>query len=174
MTPNKETGTKFEVWLELLLKRQNYQNVLRNIEFHQSRYLYRQVDLIYTLNSDLVIVEAKYSSNGPIKNKFRNGPIERKTRNGPIHLNNLIDQVMERQYFVGGNKSVIVTNSYFHDNLINAAKKYNEIFLIDGQDLTKMWKKLKGHGSINNSIKNTRITEGDSKADKVSLEMLYK
>ena len=170
MTPQKEIGTKFEIWLELLLKKQGYSNVFRNIEFHKSRYIYRQIDLIYTLKNEIVLVEAKYSSNGPIRNEFRNGKIERKSTNGRIYINNLIDQVMERHYFVGGGKSVIVTNSYFHSDLIDAAKKYNEIFLINGDDL----KKICGYSYIKDSIKNIRITKEDTKANIINLQMLYK
>ena len=65
LTPEKEKGTRFEIFLEQILKQSDYQNVLRNVEYRKERYVFRQADVSYNLIKDgqlkLVVVEAKYS-----------------------------------------------------------------------------------------------------------------
>ena len=70
-TRKQVVGTQFEIWLENYFKDHNFSQVKRNVEFHRSKNLYRQVDLVFSMIVDkkiqMYLVEAKYSSNGSIK-----------------------------------------------------------------------------------------------------------
>jgi len=147
LTTEKIIGTKFEIWLETYFKSKGCLNVRRNVEFHKSRYLYRQADLTFSLNSNgnekLIIVEAKYSSNGPIKYDLRQGF---KFKAGSNIITNLVDEIIERQKFVGAYSSILVTNKYFDDRLRQEAAKQN-VLLFDRERLFADYKRLGGNYS---------------------------
>ena len=142
LTPEKIIGTKFEIWLETYFKSKGCLNVRRNVEFHKSRYLYRQADLTFSLKTngktELIIVEAKYSSKGPIKYDLRQGF---KIKAGSKIITNLVDEIIERQKFVGAYSSILVTNKYFDDKLRQEAAKQN-IVLFDRNRLFADYKKF--------------------------------
>ena len=66
-------------------------------------------------------------------------------------MDNLIDEVLERQKFLGGDESILVTNKTFEDKLKIEAKKKG-IFITEGHELTKMYHDLGYTGNIENSI----------------------
>ncbi len=158
MTPWKERGTKFEIWLELLLKAKGYQNVLRDVCYHKSKYVYRQLDLQYNLVKQgkihTVGIEAKYSSNGKIPFKFRSSTKEKAGQ--LIRINNLVDEVFERQRFCDLNNMILVTNKEFDSKIIKHAGKYG-IILMEGDSLQKIFTSLGYKGSIANSISTVDI-----------------
>ncbi len=160
MTPLKEKGTKFEIWLELLLNAKGYQNVFRNIQYHKEQYTFRQLDLQYNLVKNGKIytigIEAKYSSNGPIPFKFRSS---KEQKNGQlITINNLIDEVLERKMFCGLDNMILVTNNKFSYDIIKKSNKVR-INLIDGNTLTEIFQDL-GYGtSINKSIQSINVSK---------------
>ncbi len=140
LTGAQERGFRFEIWLEEVFKNvAGIYNLRRNVEFHKERYLFRQADLAYNTISqqglELVIIEAKYSSNGPIKYKLRS-PKEKQGQPIP-KIDNLVDEIIERQYFIGANKSVLITNKTFDKELISKGLA-NHIYLIDGTGLQKI------------------------------------
>jgi len=144
LTPEKVAGTRFEIWLETYFNSLGCLNVKRNVEFHKSRYLYRQADLTFSLktkgNTELIIVEAKYSSNGSIKYDLRQGF---KIKAGSKIITNLVDEIIERQKFIGAYSSILVTNKYFDDKLRQEAAKQN-IVLFDRNRLFADYKKFGG------------------------------
>jgi len=144
LTPEKVVGIKFEIWLEQYFKSKSCLDVRRNVEFHKSRFLYRQADLVFSLKTStkvqLIIVEAKYSSNGPIKYELRQGY---KLKAGSNILTNLVDEIIERQKFIGAYSSILVTNKYFDDRLRQEASKQN-ILLFDRERLFSDYKRFGG------------------------------
>jgi len=153
ITPEKEKGIKFEIWLESLLKKQGYQNVLRNVEYHKERYLFRQADLSYNLIKDgriyLAVVEAKFSSNGSIPYKLRS---KKKKKGHQVPIDNLVDEVLERQQFIGADLSFLVTNKEFKPEVGLEAEKKG-ITVVTGSQLSSIYKKLGFRDSIDDSIK---------------------
>ncbi len=83
LTKEKVKGTKFEIWLEDMIKKQDFSNVLRNVEFHKKRYVFRQVDISYNIINEgkiyHAIVEAKFSSRYPISYVLRDGEQKKKS-----------------------------------------------------------------------------------------------
>jgi len=159
MTLRKELGTKFEIWLELLLKSKGYQNVYRNIQYHKSQYEFRQVDLQYSIVKNKTIynvgIEAKYSSNGKIPFNFRHS---KKMKRGQLRkIENIVDEVIERKLFTGLSAFVLVTNSEFDKNIIKSAKYYN-IILIDKYSLKDICKEFSESFNIEESINSINIT----------------
>ncbi len=122
MSFEKEVGTKFEIWLELLLKNKGYQNILRDVEYRKDSGAFRQIDVSYNISFNgkiyLVAVEAKYSSKNNVNYKLREVKNKKESMIGTI--DNLVDEVFERQMFVGADLSILVTNQYFQ----NKVKKY--------------------------------------------------
>jgi hypothetical protein len=153
-TQQQIKGTKFEVFLEVLLKKQGYQNVLRNVEMHKSKYRYRQVDVSYNVVDNgriyLAIAEAKFSSNGNIPYRLRT-PRVKKAGKLVVSFDNLVDEMAERQRFVGANLAVLVTNHSFEDKVKEEAKKHG-IRVMEGSRLTDIYHKLGGRGSIDKAI----------------------
>jgi len=159
MTPEKAIGTKFEIWLEILLKRLGQQNVLRNVEFRKNG-AYRQADLIYNVIHEqkikLILVEAKYSSNGNIGYKLREGE---KEKNGRLieTIDNLVDEVDERRMFIGADYAVLTTNKGF-DYKIKEESKSRYIKLLDKESLIKLYNQNLGlKGDIESSIKSIEL-----------------
>lgn len=154
MNETEIRGKQFEIWLELLLKRSGYQNVLRNVEYHRKRYLYRQVDVSYDLIKEgricRAIVEAKYSSHGKIQYFLRNG--EKEKRGQLIdRIDNLVDEILERKHFVHADFAVLATNKEFDSQLMAKAEHFR-IFLFDRVKLTTIYLGLGGRGSIYDAI----------------------
>jgi len=156
ITQEKVKGNKFEIWLEKILKIQGYQNVLRNVQYHKARYVYRQADISYNIirnNSlKLILVEAKYSSNGNINYHFRGG---KKKKSGQVisTIDNLVDEVLERQKFIGADASILVTNKQFDKKVKYEASKKG-IKLLEGDNLQKLYLNLGYKKNINDSIAN--------------------
>lgn len=166
LTPEKAVGIKFELWLRNYFRSIGFDDVAFNVEFHKSRYLYRQVDLVVagtisplrdrrpTDNPRPVqyLVEAKYSSNGPIRYGFRQGY---KVKAESHVLTNIIDELLERQEFVkscGSYRSMLVTNRYFDDRILSEASRYG-IHLVEGAKLFQDYLKLGGiYSSLERSI----------------------
>lgn len=159
LTPEKIKGIQFEIWLEILLKYKGHQNVVRDVEYHKSRYVFRQVDLRYDIVEDGLryhtIVEAKYSSNSRIPYYLRKGTINKAGQdiNG---IDNLIDEVSERQRFVKADITILATNRHFDDKVKTEAKKYN-IRVIENEGLTDIYRSLGGKLSIDSSIRSIYV-----------------
>jgi len=126
-TPEQEKGDRFEIFLEKRLKKKGFHNVLRNVEYHKSRYFFRQVDVSYDYiignRPELRIVEAKYSSNGNISYMLRS-PRERRTEDGIIVIENLIEEVLDKKRFTGAELACLATNHSFEDKVKKEAEKY--------------------------------------------------
>jgi hypothetical protein len=164
ITPESEKGKRFEIWLELLLN--NYANflnssgkkcmmtgVIRNVYFHKNWKVYRQADLVYhaigNRGIEEYIVEAKYVSKGPLKYMLRNS-VERKDIGKESNFDNLVDQIIERQEFSKVDRSILVTNSYFDNDLMRYSK--GKIDLVNGDDLVRICKKIGFDSDIEKAI----------------------
>ncbi|MEK6846424.1 MAG: hypothetical protein AABY26_06710, partial [Nanoarchaeota archaeon] len=100
LTPEQAIGTKFEVWLEKLFNDLDCWNVHRNIIYHRSRYVSRQVDVEYhdiNLWNTKVMVEAKYTSS-QVKLHLR----ESKAKAGQliVPIEDILTETEERRRFV--------------------------------------------------------------------------
>ncbi len=171
MTPEEIKGTKFEIFLEKILRQTNLKNIHRNVEFHKSKYLYRQVDLIaWNIEQTKITkyaIEAKYSTNQIINYDFRR-KIKRKTQHGEIILTNIIDQIQERQQFIQYDATILITNTDFEKKIIKEAKN-KKIILLNGQDLQTIYIKLGYADNIQDVIKNTQINWNDKYKNKIML-----
>jgi hypothetical protein len=159
-TKAQEQGLRFEIWLEHVLKNvSGIYHVMRNIEYHKEPYVFRQADLSYNIITpqglELVIVEAKYSSNGPIQYQLREP--KQKIKQQLPHINNLVEEIKERETFIGAQKSVLVTNKTFSKDLLHAGIA-NGIYLIDGKGLaTLLARQQKQYTSIDSQINDIRV-----------------
>ena len=155
LTKGQVIGLKFELFLTGLLKSLGYQNVLHNVEYHTSRYVFRQADVSYTFIEDkrayLVLVEAKFSSGGPIHNHFRQKAKHKASQLQGIE--SLIDEVAERQAFCSAAYSVLATNKGFDftDKERQYAKE-KRINLLEGNRLEGIYHGSGGKGSIDSAI----------------------
>ena len=126
-TPEQIKGTKLEIFIEKRLNEKGFHNVLRNVEYHKSRYFFRQIDVSYDYiagnSPELRIVEAKYSSNGKISYRLRS-PRERRTEKGIIVIDNLIDEVLDKKRFTGAELVCLATNHSFEDKVKQEAERY--------------------------------------------------
>jgi hypothetical protein len=158
-TEEQIKGTKFEIWLEDLLKELGCQDVLRNVYFYKERCQYRQVDICYKLAKKgriyRVIVEAKYSSNGNIPYKLRSNKIK-KEGSRKIEMENLVYEVRERKHFTKAGLAFLVTNKGFEDKVREEAERYN-IQVVDGRRLQKIYNNLGYKGSIDEAIDNVEL-----------------
>ena len=147
-------GTKFEIWLEKLLKEVGCQDVLRNVEFHRTRYRYRQVDLSYSYakqgNIYRAVVEAKFSSNGKVRYALRE-PKSKKESKRQIEFYNLVDEVIERQRFVNAGLALLITNHKFEKKVKKESAKYG-IRIIEGKRLTELYREQGHEGTIDQAI----------------------
>ena len=151
-TPEQEKGDKFEIWLALLLIYHGYKDVKWDFRVHKGRP-YRQLDIAYNFDSNgkpSVIVEAKYTADGEIKYKLRT-PKKKKEGDRIIRIDNLVDEVLERQGFVGAKKSCLVTNRFFDGELRRESKKAG-IYVVEHPTLTRMYRSLGGRSAIEDSI----------------------
>ncbi|MBU1976092.1 MAG: hypothetical protein KKG59_06840 [Nanoarchaeota archaeon] len=155
MDESTENGTRFEIWLDILLKSLGQQEVMRNVEYRKGDGSCRQVDLQYLVHKEgqlyQVLVEAKYSSNGSVPFMLRKE--DRRTKTGSeTRIDNIVDEVWDRHQFVNAHQSLLVTNSRFPKKVIKLAKHYG-IGIIEGDGLQINYEAAGGKGSINDSIK---------------------
>ena len=140
--------------------------VQRNVCYHKNLETYREVDISYYLLNEAglkrkklshVIVEAKYLNEGPLRNKLRSG--EKKKRGQLVKkIDSLVIEILERQAFVKGDYSILVTNKEFEKELIREAERA-KIKLIDGKQLQKMYELLGYEGPIEYSIRQVNIAQ---------------
>lgn len=142
LTAKQERGYRFELLVFETLKRVNgIYNLMHDIEYHKKRYIFRQADLSYQIATpnglELIIVEAKSSLGGPIQNKLRS-EVEKK---GQVisQITTLDQEILEREAFVGAQRSVAITNTYFDKSFIKAAKQRG-IYVIDRSGIEQMLK----------------------------------
>jgi len=161
LTDKQKKGVKFEIWLEQVFKTvPGIYQVQRNIEYHKERYVFRQADLTYNIITpqglELVIVEAKYSSNGPIQYMLREP--KQKVHQYTPHINNLVEEIKEREAFIGAHKSILVTNKTFTVDLTRNAL-LNNIYLINKKGLEHLLsKQQKQNQNIELQIEQIPIT----------------
>lgn len=140
MTSEQRKGTQFEIWLEHLFSDLGHK-IERNVVFRKERYIYRQVDLVYTdwhpLNSR-IIIEAKYAKY-PLKLKLRRS--KKKAGQTIDNIDTVISELEERRKFVKARKAFLVTNGSFEDAVYDSARKHRRIELYDHQDLQKLDRK---------------------------------
>lgn len=160
LTQEQEKGTRFEVWLEILFKRLGYKNIRRNLEVHESKYVFRQVDLCYKVNKKPIIIEAKYSSNGNIRYKLRK-KVDHKAGETQRIYNNLVDEMIERMKFVKSEKGILVTNKYFDEKVEIYAPDY--LHILDRDSLTELYSKAGGRLDIDSSIQAIDVDKYDLK-----------
>lgn len=167
---NQIVGTRFEKWLELILTLQSnrtgkFKNIRRNVILRKKNGTHRQADIYYMWASNgtkyNIILEAKYSSNGPINYDLREGE---KHKNGQVIpvINNVVDELYERKKFIGADYAFLVTNKSFHKKIIQNAKKMS-INLMDGKDLEELYYKVGLRGSFQESIDYTILINKDFK-----------
>ncbi len=145
LTPEQALGTKFEVWLEKLFEDLDYFSVRRNIIYHRSRYLFRQVDIEYhdiNLWNTKVMVEAKYSHHGTVKLHLR----EPKFKAGQLitPIEDILTETEERRRFVDARKAILVTNRYFDDAVHYAAERFPKIELYQLSELQRLNQEAQG------------------------------
>jgi hypothetical protein len=161
-TRKQVIGTQFEIWLENYFKDHNFAQVMRNVEFHKSKNLCRQADLVFSMivnnKVEMYLVEAKYSSNGLITYKLPFGR-EYKEKAGSGRLTNLVDEIIERQKFIGAYRSILVTNKYF-DNTLRAEAMQRNIILFDRDRLLANYKDRKNkNDSLETEIRSIKIDD---------------
>ena len=140
ITPGQIHGAQFEIWMEKLLKDNDYWLVRRNILYFRDRYQFRQVDLEYQdlcVWNPLVILELKYSSGNEIPLQLRHTV----HKAGQLHsIETLLDEIEERRKFVGGRKVILATNMFFHKEVYQEVRNYGKIELYDQTTLLKLSK----------------------------------
>jgi len=165
-TPEQEKGDRFEIFLELMLKKHSrihknkFYNIRRNVEYHRELLRYRQVDISYDYNAgsgmEFRIIEAKYSSNGKISYHLRS-PRERKEGDHKeIIITNLIDEVCDKKEFVRAGAAVLATNTGFEDKVKEEAAKHG-IRIMEGTDLAVLYHQLGYEKTIDEEISSIDI-----------------
>ena len=148
-------GVQFEIWLELLLKEQEYPNVRRNVEIHKDRFVYRQVDVAYEIEKHgrvySAVVEAKYCSNGRVKDWTRQNGGKRKAGQTIRQINDMVDEFYERSKFVGADYAFLATNQIFDDRVKDKAERTG-ISVVERRELTNVFRNLGYCGDIDDSI----------------------
>mgnify|MGYP001610870838 CR=1 FL=1 len=151
LTPEQILGTRFEVWMEQVLKDNDYLGVRRNVHYYKSRYTSRQVDLEYrdlnALNplvmfNSHVILELKYSTAGLVHLKLRH----EKTKSEQLvrRIDTVIAEVEERREFVRARKAILTTNGWFSYELRREAQGYRHIELWSRDDLEELDRSRRG------------------------------
>jgi hypothetical protein len=171
LTPEMEIGTKFEILLECYFRGQKdkngrkFQQVMRNVDYYKNQneegqYVHRQADLVFSMVNNnriyRILVEAKYSSNGPIQYDLRS---DKDKVESDTTLTNLVDEILERQRFIGAYRSILATNNVFEDRLRREAKR-NGIILLDKDILFREYKRLGGvYTTLEDSIRAVDLTD---------------
>jgi hypothetical protein len=158
-TQKQIKGTRFEIWLEKLLKECGCQNVHRNVYIYRAPLRYRQADLTYDFVKQgkiyRAVVEAKYLKNGIVSDRLRSNVVKKQGKRS-IEIASLIYEVRERRHFAKAGLALLVTNQVFDSAVEQEAKKHR-IKLIDGKRLQALYS-LKGHReSIDDAIKSIDI-----------------
>lgn len=155
----REKGARFEIYLEELFRDLGCKNVTRNVQYHQSSKLYRQVDVEYTVQErgkpKLVIVEAKFTSKRPVPYLMRNGTRHKAGTNG---IDNLLQEHKERKDFTGARYAILATNRIFEPEIYSRADRAG-IKLLDGQGLQEFHDKLGRRRSVQEEIDAIRYDE---------------
>lgn len=144
-TPEQIAGTRFEIWIEELLKDNGYWGVRRNVEYHKERYLFRQVDVEYqdmnflnplVLLNSLVILELKYSRVGMVNLNLRD---EKKKSGQRIErIDTIVNELEERREFVGARKAILTTNGSFSNEVHREVQRYRNIELWERKQLMEL------------------------------------
>lgn len=151
LTPEQASGTRFEVWIEELLKDNGYWYVRRNIEYHKQRYIFRQVDVEYqdmnilnplVLLNSLVILELKYSSSGRVNLRLQQE--KRKSEQLIQRIDTIVNELEERREFVGARKAILTTNGHFSDEVHREAQQYRNIELWERKQLVELDERRRG------------------------------
>lgn len=160
----RDTGDRFEMFLEELLCDCGFRCVRRNIVYTRwsrlrKKYLTRrQVDLevregILRRKS---VFEAKYLTNG----YRRSLPLNYRGQNLP-------QAVEEKRKFAEAARGYLVTNAYFTDDLVEEAKRLG-IGLYDREELVEMDIRRGGDGKIGRKIRKMNLRDrGSSYSEKV-------
>ncbi len=151
LTPEQASGTRFEIWVEELLKDNGYWYVRRNVEYHQQRYVFRQVDVEYqdlnifnplVLLNSLVILELKYSSRGRVNSSLQQ---EKKKSGQKIgRIDTIVNELEERRRFVGARTAILTTNGSFSDEVHREVQQYRNIELWEKEQLIKLDERRRG------------------------------
>ncbi|MFH1307733.1 MAG: hypothetical protein ABIH72_02685 [archaeon] len=148
-------GMQFEIWLELLLKEQEYPNVIRNVEFRKERYVMRQVDVAYDIVKQgrlyKAVVEAKYCANGRVKDWTRGNGGKRKAGQTIRNIGDMVDEFEERLNFVGADYAFLATNKIFDDK-VKAKAESKGIRVVERRELMKVFSNLGYKGDMEDSI----------------------
>lgn len=170
LTKEQAKGTQFEIWLEQLFLDLNYSQVRRNVLYHQSRYIFRQVDLEYR-DPSLVIVEAKYSSQEAVRLKLRSS----RQKSGQVGgITNIIEELEERRRIIGAEKALLITNAIFEKAVQEEAEKYSRVELYGHSCLMRLHRKrafLFGifSESIDEQIRSIELSQYDLRPKRVYL-----
>lgn len=136
-TREQALGTKFELWVEGLLKDNGYSFVRQNIVFTRERYEKRQVDVdylkIFYWNilpwPTHTIVECKYRRYGAVKLELRRE--KEKRRQLLPHIETILEELEERRQFVKADKAILLTNQYFQREVYEESKHFPKIKVYD-------------------------------------------
>ncbi|MBI4981225.1 restriction endonuclease [Candidatus Woesearchaeota archaeon] len=151
LTPEQASGTRFEIWVEELLKDNGYWGVRRNVEYHQQRYVFRQVDVEYqdlnvlnplVLLNSLVILELKYSIHGRVNSSLQ----QEKKKSGQLlpRIDTIVNELEERRKFVNARKAILTTNGHFSDEVHREVQQYRNIELWEKEQLNQLDKRRRG------------------------------
>ncbi len=144
-TREQALGTKFELWVEGLLKDNGYSFVRQNIVFTRERYETRQVDVDYReglLWYDHTIVECKYSNNGAIRLELRRG--KEKRRQLLPRIETILEELEERRQFVKADKAILLSNQYFRREVYEESRQFLQINVYDRCWLKQLDKERQG------------------------------
>ncbi|MEK6950703.1 MAG: restriction endonuclease [Nanoarchaeota archaeon] len=144
-TPEQVLGSKFEIWVEELLKDNGYCFVRRNIIYHRDRYEFRQVDIDYRegfLWQTHTMVECKYSSRGKVKLALRE--TKSKTAQQIKAIDTILDELEERRQFVKADNAILLTNQYFSPEVYREAKQFPHLEVKDSCWLRELEKRRVG------------------------------
>ncbi len=151
LTPEQAAGTRFEIWVEELLKDNGYWYVRRNVEYHQQRYVFRQVDVEYqdlnvlnplVLLNSLVILELKYSGRGRVNSSLQ----QEKKKSGQLlpRIDTIVNELEERRRFVNARKAILTTNGHFSDEVHREVQQYRNIELWEKEQLNQLDERRRG------------------------------
>lgn len=162
---NGNYGTHFEIFIELLLNRYCRRNVERNVEYVSKEGYRRQIDVQYDSSHHhetyKILVEAKYTGNGSIPFWLR----EEKEKQGLLlsPLDNLVDEVVERQAFCNGYQTILVTNKIFDKHIHRRTADLNKkmrtkrgtplIKLVEGTALQQLYRQAGGRVTIDEALR---------------------
>lgn len=179
LTKEQIAGTRFEIWFEQLLKDNGYWSVRRNINYHRSRYRFRQVDVEYkdfNLLNRLVICELKYCRNGQVRLELRKS----RKKSGQVidTIDNIVSELEERRKFVHARKAILVTNRHFTDDTHREAEHYERIEVYERTQLEELEKKRRGFlsrlfppGTAEEQMENINLRKYDLKVIKEKVGM---